>query len=149
MSAKSRRRVTRSPCWQCVAGAALARPELLDGLEHSHDAHHHHEAHALPAPQLRLLEEPYQEPVGPPQPYQFTYQAGRYPNHVDRTHRSAARAPPVRAIRPARSQAPALYCIPAADTPRQRAPVLYTLYMLMTYSPQRARVSVRTALPTD
>ena len=26
--------------------------------------------------------------VGPPQPYQFTYQAGRYPNHVDRTHRS-------------------------------------------------------------
>ncbi|XP_043190867.1 cuticle protein 6-like [Amphibalanus amphitrite] len=57
----------------CVVGAAVARPELLDGLEHSHEAHHEH-------PQ------PYEEPVGPPQPYQFTYQAGRYPNHVDRTH---------------------------------------------------------------
>ena len=76
--------------WQCVVGAALARPSRLDGLEHSHDARHHHEAHALPESQLRALEpEPeYREPVGPPQPYQFTYQAGRYPNHVDRTHRS-------------------------------------------------------------
>ena len=25
-------------------------------------------------------------PVGPPQPYSFSYTAGRYPGHVDRTH---------------------------------------------------------------
>jgi hypothetical protein len=27
-----------------------------------------------------------EELVGPPQPYSFTYTAGRYPGHVDRTH---------------------------------------------------------------
>ncbi|GFG37038.1 hypothetical protein Cfor_05433 [Coptotermes formosanus] len=31
------------------------------------------------------LEEP-DAPVGPPQPYSFSYTAGRYPGHVDRTH---------------------------------------------------------------
>ena len=112
-----------------MAGAALARPELLDGLEHSHDAHHHHEAHALPAPQLRLLEEPYQEPVGPPQPYQFTYQAGRYPNHVDRTHRSAARAPPVRAIRPAPlTGSCAVLYTSCRHSPAAGSCALYTVY---------------------
>ncbi|XP_068087099.1 cuticle protein 10.9 [Anabrus simplex] len=34
-------------------------------------------------PQTTPAEEEY---VGPPQPYSFTYVAGRYPNHVDRTH---------------------------------------------------------------
>ncbi|XP_037080190.1 uncharacterized protein LOC119101048 [Pollicipes pollicipes] len=76
----------------CLAGAALARPEKLDGLQHRLDAHHHHDAHAIPVAQVRQAAldlpapEPYEEDQGPPRPYQFTYQAGRYPNHVDRTH---------------------------------------------------------------
>jgi hypothetical protein len=31
-----------------------------------------------------------EEPVEPPQPYSFTYTAGRYPGHVDRTHSEAS-----------------------------------------------------------
>jgi hypothetical protein len=37
------------------------------------------------AADLKGLEEP-DVPVGPPQPYSFSYTAGRYPGHVDRTH---------------------------------------------------------------
>lgn len=38
----------------------------------------------LPSPQPYQPEEDVTP--GPPQPYSFTYVAGRYPNHVDRTH---------------------------------------------------------------
>jgi len=81
-----------------LCGAALAMPSDLSHLEgHRHDQHHQREAHALPVPLLRSApevyqEQEYQEPVGPPRPYSFTYQAGRYPGHVDRVH-SESRSP--------------------------------------------------------
>jgi hypothetical protein len=39
----------------------------------------------ISAADSKELEEP-EAPVGPPQPYSFSYTAGRYPGHVDRTH---------------------------------------------------------------
>ncbi|XP_037081488.1 translation initiation factor IF-2-like [Pollicipes pollicipes] len=72
-----------------LVAAVRARPEKLDGLGHDH--HHHDHEHDHAAGGLGLPPPPpppaaTDEPAEGPHPYSFSYDAGRFPNHVDRSH---------------------------------------------------------------